>query len=327
MPVVRSKHDTWPLLDTIAFSPIRRGRLETLQVNLGYRCNQTCVHCHTDSSPSKQEEMSGETVDLVLSFLERRRVPVLDITGGEPEMHPHFRRLVSSARAIGTRVIDRNNLTILETPGYEDLAAFLARERVEIVASMPGWREQEVRRQRGRGVFEVSISALLRLNALGYGRAGSGLMLDLISNPQDIALPAPRAALQAEYRRELGRHGIAFNRLITLTNMPIRRFGAALVVNGDFDAYMGALRAAHRDANLEHVMCRNLISVDWRGQLYDCDFNQMLDLPLAGRATIHLRDVMNADLEGSPIRVAGHCFGCTAGEGSRCGGALREAAE
>src|SRR5882757_9932837 len=201
--------DTWPLLEQIAFPPIRRGRLDTLQVNVGYRCNQTCVHCHVDASPYRTEEMSAEIVEVVLAFLERQRVTTLDITGGAPELNPHFRKLVSAARALGVRVMDRCNLTILEEPGQHDLAEFLAREQVEVAASMPCYLEDNVDRQRGKGVFEASIRALRQLNALGYGREGSGLVLNLVYNPQGPALPPPQEALEADYKRALGeRYGI-----------------------------------------------------------------------------------------------------------------------
>ncbi|HEY6994384.1 MAG TPA: arsenosugar biosynthesis radical SAM (seleno)protein ArsS [Xanthobacteraceae bacterium] len=322
--------DTWPLLEQIAFPPIRRGRLDALQVNVGYRCNQSCVHCHVNAGPSRTEEMSSATVDVVLAFLARRRVATLDITGGAPELNPHFRRLVRAARDIGVHVMDRCNLTILEVPGQEDLATFLAGERVEIVASMPCYLEHNVDRQRGKGVFESSIRALERLNRLGYGHPDSGLVLNLVYNPQGASLPPPQESLEADYRHVLGeRHGVVFNRLYTLANMPIQRFGAILISKGEFDSYLDLLRHAHLDANLDHVMCRNLVSIDWRGYVYDCDFNQMLDLPLrhAARERVHLSDLLDADIEGEPIRVAGHCYGCTAGQGSSCGGALKEAAE
>jgi radical SAM/Cys-rich protein len=322
--------DTWPLLEQIAFPSIRRERLATLQVNVGYRCNQSCVHCHVNAGPNRTEEMSSEVIDLVLAFLARKRVPTLDITGGAPELNPHFRRLVRAARDIGVRVMDRCNLTILEVPGQEDLAQFLAREQVEIVASMPCYLDDNVDRQRGKGVFDGSIRGLQRLNGLGYGRAETRLVLNLVYNPQGPSLPPPQEALEADYRRVLGeRYGIVFNRLYTLANMPIQRFGAILISKGEFDRYLDLLRHAHLDANLEHVMCRNLISVDWRGYVYDCDFNQMLDLPLDhnGRTHVRLSDLLEAELEGAPIRVAGHCYGCTAGQGSSCGGALREAPE
>jgi radical SAM/Cys-rich protein len=326
--------DTWPLLEAIPFPAVRRGRLDTLQVNVGYRCNQTCVHCHVDASPHRREEMPAAVVDDVLAFLARRQVVTLDITGGAPELNPQFRRLVSAARALGLRVMDRCNLTILEEPDQKDLAEFLAREQVEVVASMPCYFEDNVDRQRGKGVFARSIRALQRLNRLGYGREGTNLVLNLVYNPQGPALPPPQEALEADYKRMLGeRYGIVFNHLFTLANMPIKRFGAMLMVKGEFERYLDTLRHAHVDANLGVVMCRNLISVDWRGFVYDCDFNQMLDLPLSAgvagndRARIHLKDLLTGDLEGQPIRVAGHCYGCTAGQGSSCGGALREAAE
>jgi radical SAM/Cys-rich protein len=323
-------HDTWPRLAEIAFPPILRGRLDTLQINLGYRCNQSCVHCHVNAGPGRTEEMTGETIDLTLAVLARRRITTLDVTGGAPELNPHFRRLVHAAREMGVRVIDRCNLTILEEPGQEDLAAFLAAEQVEITASMPCYLADNVDRQRGKGVFERSLAGLRRLNALGYGRAGTGLMLNLVYNPQGPSLPPPQEALEADYKRELGeRFGIAFNSLFTLANMPIQRFGAILIAQGELDRYVDLLRHAHREDNLAQVMCRGLVSVDWRGFVYDCDFNQMLDLPLrhGGRERTHLSDLLDAELAGNAIRVAGHCYGCTAGQGSSCGGALKEAAE
>jgi radical SAM/Cys-rich protein len=317
--------DTAPLLERVPFPAIRRGQLDTLQVNVGYRCNQSCIHCHVGASPHRTEEMSGEVIDLVLAFLARRQITTLDITGGAPELNPHFRRLVRAARASGAHVMDRCNLTILEVPGQEDLAEFLATERVEIIASMPCYLEDNVDRQRGKGVFDGSIRGLQRLNGLGYGRDGSGLILNLVYNPQGPSLPPPQAALEADYKRILGEHyGVVFNRLYTLANMPIQRFGSTLISKGEFDGYLDMLRHAHLDANLDGVMCRHLVSVDWRGIVYDCDFNQMLDLPMqrSGAVQVHLADLLDADVAGNPIRVAGHCFGCTAGQGSSCGGAL-----
>jgi len=322
--------DTWPLLDKIAFPAISRGALQTLQVNVGYRCNQSCVHCHVNAGPGRTEEMDGATADLVLDFLERHRVSTLDITGGAPELNPHFRRLVTSARDMGARVMDRHNLTGQEQPGQEDLAEFLAANQVEVVASMPCYLPDNVEKQRGKGVYDGSIRGLQRLNALGYGRDGSGLTLNLVYNPLGASLPPPQAALEADYKRSLGeRFGIRFNNLFTLANMPIQRFGAILLSQGTFDAYLDTLLHAHRVENLDGVMCRNLLSVDYRGYVYDCDFNQMLDLPLArnGRERVRLSDLLDGDIAGNPIRVAGHCFGCTAGQGSSCGGALKEAAE
>jgi radical SAM/Cys-rich protein len=322
--------DTWPLLANIRFPAIRRGRLDTLQVNVGYRCNQSCVHCHVNAGPNRTEEMDGDTVDIVLAYLERRRVATMDVTGGAPELNRHFRRLVTAARGMGVRVMDRCNLTILEQPAQDDLATFLAGQQVEIVASMPCYLADNVDRQRGKGVFDASVRALRRLNALGYGHEATGLTLNLVYNPQGPSLPPPQAALEADYRRMLGaQFGIVFNALYTLANMPIQRFGSMLISKGQFDDYLALLQHAHLDANLGGVMCRNLLSVDYRGYVYDCDFNQMLDLPLArdGRERVHLADLIDADLADNPIRVAGHCFGCTAGQGSSCGGALKEAAE
>ena len=321
--------DTLPLLEAIPFPALRRGRLDTLQVNVGYRCNQSCVHCHVNAGPNRTEEMTGEIADLVLDVLARRGIATLDITGGAPELNPHFRRMVRGARALGVKVMDRCNLTILSEPGQDDLAEFLAAERVEIVASMPCYLADNVDRQRGKGVFDGSIRGLKHLNALGYGR-DPALVLNLVYNPQGPSLPPAQGPLEADYKRILGEtHGIVFNRLFVLANMPIQRFGSMLVSKGEFDGYLRLLQDAHLDANLDGVMCRNLISIDWRGYVYDCDFNQMLDLPLARGANerVHLSDLLDADLADNPVRVAGHCYGCTAGQGSSCGGALKEAAE
>lgn len=322
--------DTWPLLDKISFPAITRGRLDTLQINVGYRCNQSCVHCHVNAGPNRIEEMDTATADLVIEFLERRRIATLDITGGAPELNANFRRIVTAARDMAVKVIDRHNLTVQEQPGQEDLAEFLAANQVEIVASMPCYLQDNVDKQRGKGVYDGSIRALQNLNALGYGREGSGLTLNLVYNPLGPSLPPPQVALEADYKRVLGeRFGIVFNSLFTLANMPIQRFGAILLSQGEFDRYLDRLQRAHRDENLAGVMCRNLLSVDYRGYVYDCDFNQMLDLPLSrnGRERVHLRDLLDDDIADNPIRVAGHCFGCTAGQGSSCGGALKEAAE
>jgi radical SAM/Cys-rich protein len=316
---------TLPLLQVRRFPAIRRRRLETLQVNLGYRCNQSCVHCHVNAGPTRTEQMDPGTVESVLDFLAARRIPVLDVTGGAPELHPQFRELVARARALGANVIDRCNLTVLEQPGMEGLAEFLAVQEVEIVASLPCYAPELVDRQRGRGVYEASIRVLKRLNALGYGADDSRLVLNLMYNPQGASLPPPQAALEADYKRVLGeQHGVRFNRLYTLTNMPIVRFGSMLLSKGQFNTYMTLLERSFRDENLDAVMCRSLISVDWQGYVYDCDFNQMLGLPLrlAGKPRVKLAELIGRDLEGNPIVVRDHCFGCTAGQGSSCGGAL-----
>jgi radical SAM/Cys-rich protein len=318
-------HATLSLIQQSDFPAVRRARLETLQVNVGYKCNQSCVHCHVNAGPTRTETMSDETVDDVLAFLQASQVKTLDITGGAPELNPHFRDLVRAARKLGIHVIDRCNLTILEQPGQSDLAGFLAEQRVEVVASMPCYLEENVERQRGKGVFNSSIRGLQALNALGFGVPGSGLKLNLVYNPQGPALPPPQEQLELDYRAHLGeRYSIVFNQLFVLANMPIQRFGSALISKGEFEHYMVLLKNAYTPGNLEHVMCRTLVSVDWRGYVYDCDFNQMLGLPLTrnGEARSHLRDLLGADLANDPIRVADHCYGCTAGQGSSCGGAL-----
>ncbi len=318
-------HATLPRLEASDFPAIRRRRLETLQVNLGYKCNQSCLHCHVNAGPTRTELMDRETISEVIAFLKASGVKKLDVTGGAPELNPHFRGLVLAARNLGVHVMDRCNLTILEQPGQEDLAKFLAGNRVEIVASLPCYLEENVNAQRGHGVFEASIRALRTLNAIGYGQAESGLLLNLVYNPQGASLPPSQDGLELDYRRYLGeRFGVSFNRLLVLTNMPIQRFGSMLITKGQFERYMGLLKTAYRPENLESVMCRNLLSVDWRGYLYDCDFNQMLGLPLAwrGRPAMHLRDLIGAHLGENPITVKDHCYGCTAGQGSSCGGAL-----
>ncbi|MBN8436453.1 MAG: arsenosugar biosynthesis radical SAM protein ArsS [Candidatus Accumulibacter sp.] len=321
-------HATLPLLLTSNFPNLARRSVETLQVNLGYRCNQSCLHCHVNAGPQRKEEMTAETIDALLAFIAASpEVKALDLTGGAPELNANFRRLVVAGRERGLRVIDRCNLTILEEVGHEDLAAFLAAHRVEVVASLPCYLEENVDRQRGKGTFDASIRGLRRLNALGYGAPGSPLLLNLVFNPQGPTLPPPQGPLTAAYREHLGRNfGIFFNQLFTLTNMPIQRFGSLLVSKGQFNTYMQLLHRAHRDENVEHVMCRNLLSIDWQGYLYDCDFNQQLGLPIRGteRARLHITDVQAAALDGWRIRVADHCYGCTAGQGSSCGGALGE---
>ncbi len=303
------------------FPPLHRGALTTLQVNLGYRCNQACSHCHVNAGPTRTEMMEAGNLALIPQVLAARGIATLDLTGGAPELHPGFRELVRQARALGVAVLDRCNLTIFSEPGQEDLAAFLAQQGVTVVASMPCYLEDNVDRQRGQGVFERSIAGLRQLNALGYGREGSGLELNLVFNPQGPSLPPPQAPLEADYRRELAdRYGVVFNHLYALANMPIQRFAAVLRQSGALEGYQQLLVNNHRDANLAAVMCRSLISVDWQGQLFDCDFNQQLGVSLP--APRHLPDLLDWDPAGEPIAVASHCFGCTAGSGSSCGGAL-----
>ena len=317
-------HETLHLLETSDFPEIHRARLETLQVNLGYRCNQSCVHCHVNAGPNRKEMMSPDTLDTVLDYLCTRDVQVLDITGGAPELHPQFRELVERARGQVARVIDRCNLTILEEPGQESLAQFLAAHKVEVVASLPCYLEENVDRQRGKGVFQQSLRALRQLNALGYGTGDAELSLTLVYNPQGPNLPPPQEGLEKDYHEFLLKYGVRFDHLFTLTNMPIQRFGSTLVSQGKFDEYMQLLRNSYCEKNLQAVMCRSLISVDWRGYVYDCDFNQMLGLPLShnNQVRTHLSELMDVDLEDSEITVADHCYGCTAGQGSSCGGSL-----
>ncbi len=317
-------HDTLPLLKKTPFPAIRRAQLATLQVNLGYLCNQSCLHCHVNAGPNRTEMMDADTLALVPQVLAARKLRTLDLTGGAPELHPGFRELVRAARAQGVRVIDRCNLTILFEPGQEGLAEFLAEQGVEIVASMPCYSAANVDRQRGEGVFDLSIAALQKLNRLGYGQDGSGLSLNLVYNPQGPSLPPDQKALQADYKRELLQHfGIVFNELYALTNMPIQRFGSTLVSKGTFDSYMDLLQGSFQEQNLAGVMCRSTVSVDWQGWLSDCDFNQQLGLPLGSSGLQrHLRELLSSGIDAQPIRVAGHCYGCTAGQGSSCGGAL-----
>jgi radical SAM/Cys-rich protein len=305
--------------------PLRRARTATLQVNVGKRCNQACHHCHVDAGPARTETMAEAVVERVLALLAASPdVECVDVTGGAPELNPHFRRLVSEARRLGRRVIDRCNLTVLSEPGMEELPDFLAANRVEVVASLPCYGAENVEKQRGRGVFDKSIAALRRLNALGYGRSGSGLGLDLVYNPVGAFLPPAQATLEARYRSELRvRFGIEFCRLLTITNMPIKRFADALRRSGQLAAYVGLLVNHFNPTTVPGLMCRSLVSVGWEGRLYDCDFNQMLELPLgAGRRTIWDVDDLGA-LAGREIATASHCFGCTAGTGSSCGGALQ----
>jgi radical SAM/Cys-rich protein len=318
-------HATLALLRSTDFPRVARRALDTLQVNLGYRCNQACLHCHVNASPDRKEMMGRATIEQVLTVLSTRRIGTLDITGGAPELNPHFRHLVGAARNLGVRVIDRCNLTVVNEPGLEDLAEFLARERVEITASLPCYLRENVDRQRGDDVFESSILALRKLNALGYGAPQSALVLNLVYNPLGPTLPPAQESLEATYKLELAsRYGIVFHRLYTLANMPIARFGSTLVSQGKFASYMTLLRSAHNAANLDGVMCRSLVSVDYRGYLYDCDFNQMLGIPLVApdRPRPHLTDLLTTELDGTSVATADHCYGCTAGQGSSCGGAL-----
>jgi radical SAM/Cys-rich protein len=316
--------ESLPLLEAIAFPAIARRAPSTLQLNLGYLCNIACLHCHVNAGPTRKELMSRETMALALEFAARHGIRTLDLTGGSPEMNPHFRWLVAAAREAGLHVMDRFNPTVAEHEGFDWVPEFLAGQRVEVIASLPCYTETNVDTQRGDGVFASSIRVLRRMNELGFGVTGSGLMLNLVYNPGGPFLPGAQETLESDYKRRLGaEHGIVFNQLYTLANMPVQRFGSWLQSKGEFDAYLDLLRDNHREENLGQVMCRDLVSIDWQGHAYDCDFNQMLGLPLAGDATRpHLRDLLDAPLVGRSIRVSGHCYGCTAGQGSSCGGAL-----
>ncbi|MCK4706471.1 MAG: arsenosugar biosynthesis radical SAM protein ArsS [Gammaproteobacteria bacterium] len=315
--------DTLQFLIDTDFPTITRTGLETLQVNLGYLCNQQCLHCHVDASPRRTELMSVEEIDTVIQFLKKHQIKTLDLTGGAPEMNPHFRKLVVAARTLGVHVIDRCNLTIIEEPDYAWLASFLADNKVEVVASLPCYLEENVNAQRGKNVFKNSIRGLKKLNAVGYGDRGN-LNLNLVFNPQGASLPPPQNALEQDYKKQLlDNFGVEFNHLFTITNMPIKRFGSTLLSKGQFEEYMNLLKGSHDDDNLELLMCRTQISVDWQGNVHDCDFNQMLNLKsVFNNGKVNLVDLMDFDFNLSPIVVMEHCYGCTAGQGSSCGGAL-----
>jgi radical SAM/Cys-rich protein len=303
---------------------LSRTAVEILQVNVGKRCNQACHHCHVEAGPKRTEMMTARTAARVLEILERApSVHTLDITGGAPELNPQFRALVQGARSLGRTVIDRCNLTVLFEPGQESTAHFLAEHAVVVIASLPCYSPQNVERQRGLGVFDKSIAALRVLNELGYGDPTSGLELNLVYNPVGAALPPPQSQLESDYRSVLSKEfGIRFNRLFTLTNMPISRFLHQLVRENRLHEYMHLLVQSFNPAAADTVMCRTLLSVGWNGELYDCDFNQMLELPFPrGRRTVWDIDDL-AELANAPIAVADHCYGCTAGAGSSCGGAL-----
>ena len=315
--------DSAPLLQQSDFPAISRGKLETVQVNLGYLCNLSCVHCHVNAGPKRTELMSKATIDQVLTYTVASGATTLDLTGGAPEMNPHFYYCVAEARKLGLKVIDRCNLVILEEPGYEGLAAFLAEHQVTVVASLPCYIEDNVDKQRGNGVFQQGLAGLKQLNDLGYGVEHSDLILDLVFNPQGINLPPEQQALELSYKTHLSTEfDVVFNQLYTIANMPIQRFGSTLMSKGLFDEYMGLLVSSYNASTLDDVMCRQIISVDWQGYVYDCDFNQMLDLPLADQGVVHISKLTAKTLEGQTIATRQHCYGCTAGQGSSCGGAL-----
>jgi radical SAM/Cys-rich protein len=299
---------------------LHRGEPEVLQLNVGRRCNLTCVHCHVNAGPKRREMVSRETLDRVLNWLERTRIPTVDLTGGAPEMIPDFRYLVTRLRGLGRRIIDRCNLTILGEPGYEDLGEFLAEHDVEIVASLPCYTADNVNAQRGDGVFDASVAALQALNARGYG---TRLPLHLVYNPGGAFLPGSQLELEADYREALMTHfGITFHRLYTLTNLPVGRFAAQLRREGKYEAYLQLLSDAFNPATVPGLMCRTTLNVGWQGEVYDCDFNGMLGWQWQDAAPLFLWDLDPAALAGRAIATGEHCFGCTAGAGSSCGGAV-----
>ena len=302
---------------------LRAGQVETLQVNVGKLCNQACKHCHVDAGPGRTEIMTRETVEQVVAVLRRFRLPVLDITGGAPELNPSFRYLVHAARSLGTHVCVRHNLTVMFEPGQGDLPEFFRQQEVEVISSLPYFLAEQTDAQRGRGVFEKSIKALHRLNGVGYGIEGSNLTLNLVYNPVGAFLPPPQASIEQDFRRELQkRHAISFNHLYTITNMPIKRFLDYLRRSGNEERYMCKLVEAFNPSTVEGLMCRTLVSVDWTGRLYDCDFNQMLELGIAPELPQTIADFDPVKLAVRRVMTGTHCFGCTAGAGSSCGGAL-----
>jgi len=320
-------HATLPLLQNSDFPAIQRRQLKILQVNLGYLCNQQCLHCHVNAGPNRKEIMTRETINEIIEFIDKSNIHTLDLTGGAPELNPHFRELVEAATELGCQVIDRCNLTVLNEPGQEDLADFLASHRVEVTASLPCYQEDNVDAQRGKGVFDSSIKALQTLNALGYGKTDTDLRLNLVYNPQGASLPPPQAGLESDYQKWLHeKYAIVFNQLFTITNMPIKRFGSTLISKGQFQSYMELLKQSSSYENLDSVMCRDLVSIDWQGYVYDCDFNQMLELVRAdhGGQPLHINSLLADDLTDEDIIVADHCYACIAGQGSSCGGALNE---
>ena len=315
--------DSTPYLFPGTFPSIVREELKILQINLGYLCNQQCQHCHVDAGPRRTEIMSQDIIKQIKKLLETRMIKCIDLTGGAPEMNPSFRNLVTFARSLNITVIDRCNLTIPNELQYHDLANFLAENKVEIVASLPCYSEENVDSQRGKGVFDASILGLKKLNNLGYGKGDSDLKLSLVYNPLGPYLPPDQEKLEIEYKNKLGEMGIAFSNLFTITNMPIKRFGSMLLSKGQFADYLKLLKTSFQKDNLTSVMCRNLISVDWEGYIYDCDFNQMLDMPLKEKGKrLHVSTLDIEKLIDKTILVADHCFGCTAGKGSSCGGSL-----
>ena len=318
-------HDTLPLLNNGKFPRIHRGKVETLQINLGYLCNQACLHCHVNAGPTRKEQMTLDTIEEIVQLIDDVKPKVVDLTGGAPELNVHFKYLVTEITKRRISIIDRCNLTILSEPGQEDLTQFLSKHRVIVTASLPCYSEENVNSQRGDGVFDRSIDGLRQLNGAGYGKGNPDLQLHLVYNPIGASLPPPQKTLEKEYKQHLSEnYSVSFDSLLTITNMPIKRFGSTLISRGEFGSYLQLLESSYQEKNLESVMCKTLLSIDWEGYVYDCDFNQMLGLPFGDtEKKTHVRDLKMAEIEGNPIAVRDHCFGCTAGNGSSCSGAMQ----
>ena len=318
-------HDTLPLLNNGKFPRIHRGKVETLQINLGYLCNQACLHCHVNAGPTRKEQMTLDTIEEIVQLIDDVKPKMVDLTGGAPELNVHFKYLVTEITKRRISIIDRCNLTILSEPGQEDLTQFLSKHRVIVTASLPCYSEENVDSQRGDGVFERSIDGLRQLNGAGYGKGNPDLQLHLVYNPIGASLPPPQKTLEKEYKQHLSEnYDVSFDSLLTITNMPIKRFGSTLISRGEFESYLQLLESSYQEKNLESVMCKTLLSIDWEGYVYDCDFNQMLGLPFGDtEKKTHVRDLKMAEIEGNPIAVRDHCFGCTAGNGSSCSGAMQ----
>jgi len=316
--------DSFPTLKNIPFPSIVRDELQTLQINLGYRCNLQCKHCHVNASPQRKEMMSRENINLLLDFVNKYQIKNVDLTGGAPEMHPEFKFLIETLSSLGVNIIVRSNLVILAEPDYEHLIDLFVKHNVTITASLPCYLQENVDKQRGKGTFQHSIDVLNRLNSRGYGRVDTSLQLNLVYNPQGPELPPPQNQLEQDYKAFLKKHyEIEFDQLYTITNIPIKRFGSMLMSKNKLHDYMQLLKDSFSPDNIQGVMCRTLISVDWQGYIFDCDFNQMLQLPIIrDQQPLHISHFEPQELKEIPIEVAGHCYGCTAGQGSSCGGSL-----
>ena len=319
---IRVKHNFADTLKYHALPRLKREKLSDLQINLGYLCNQACEHCHVDAGPKRTELMTWETMQKILDWSKKAGISSVDLTGGAPEMNPHFRQFVEAFQAQGASIISRCNLTILTEPGYEDLAQWYADHNIRLVSSMPCYTKDNVEKQRGKGVFGKSIDALLKLNEYGYAN-DPALPLDLVYNPGGAFLPPAQDTLEQDYKTRLKNDfGVSFSSLLTITNLPIKRFEHFLKRSGQLDSYLSLLEESFNPCTVSNLMCKTLISVDWQGKVYDCDFNQMLDMPLAGKTQQFLWQIEIDELENSPIAIDKHCYGCTAGAGSSCGGAL-----